>query len=868
MTKNIASKTIIVIMTIVAVIFSGQSIFQSAVAQTGAAGSHDEIVKRLQGKLAAINNEALTSEMTPILSGSSEADLGTKLVDAFLASVEKVNKIASECTPPGDYQPEKVDALMKAAENMAAFWNEIDGKAELIQAYYDALAPEKQTAWGRTASAKMTNGSKATVEKLKSLTLVRPANLITQHCGSCFVTYEKANSELHSNRILVQLLDEMATILAKKSQPSDSDYYEESSYDEYASSEDTPKKPEKLPELSLIEQAESLVMGTATVEQVMPLCQLLADSMDNQMEIKRYERAKVDQRPGPSGATNASPSDSDEYSSTSDSSYDDPYASPSSRRSAAMPTPQVNAARLLNIRVCYFMARTLKPMVLAADDKNKITLFKAWCALGEGGAFTDPLPIFMSLQSSSNASTAKPSSDTDTAPSSPNNAAGDLSSCKELCSLLSDYQADYRTIVLAFHALVDNPALSRQMCFNLGGTIIPLAKQGLSNPNAASATKVALIEAVQYTGEPDAAGFLIPLLLSNDPNVVRAAADAIGTVGDRRAAVTLLKGLNNPRLADTIVGILKKLGHHSQNDIILMFKQGKPEIDRFCIDILCDGGDINALPALVAVMQRYHSSPSMKDLPQAEKSAMLMLAMQAGTAIAARNANKVPPALNVPTLATDGESTHLNYEAASKAAAGQPGTSSSSSDSDDSNTAYETDSSDSSSRSSGSDGEGGSNESAVVPLDRLNMPLADVENNGPCAWLEIVYAVTTRHLADSAKLMENVRSVNSAQKIGMDMRNERVYREFFRTVINSSEENLSAYLTSPRDIRKLKDQKERVAQSLGVYKRQENRIKERSSAAFEIFSKTVDPDASPISAGGTGEGGTPRQPVNPLGRRL
>ena len=886
MTKHISRKLTISCVIVISILFLNQAVF----AQTGPAGSHDEIVKRLQDKLAAIGNEVLTGEITPILNDAGEADLGAKLVESFLGSVEKINKAIAGCSVSQNATLDEIAALMTAVEQLQVFLDEIDQKANLIQTYYDALPPNARNRWSGTASARMTNGSRQTVNALQALNLIRPANVIANHPRMCFVTYEQVKQQLDNTQNLAAQFENAAAKSTQKPQSGYPDYdeprYDDMSYDDMPDKEGEAPKQEKLPDLTLIQQAEALAMGTASVEQILPLCRILASSMDSLQESKRFELTQLRQPA-------ARPDTRDMYDDYAGGPgmYDMPgrasSAAPSFRSAAmTMPSVQPNVANLMNMQIRYFMVRTLKPMVLAADEKNKDVLFKAWCALGEGGAFTDPIGILEKMDPQVDAM-AVDSTNYD------KNAVSRF----ELMSVLSDYRSDIRVLYNAGGCVTQNRDLSIQMCFNLGNTVLPLIKLGLTNPHLPSPAKVAQIEATQYIGDPDAAAFLIPLLLSNDQAIVRAAADAIGAVGDSRASATLIKGLKNPKLADTIIDILKKMGSDSQNDIIAMFKEGNPTVDKFCLDILRDGGDINALPALAAVLRRYHNSPSMKDLPQAEKSEMLMLAMQAGIAIISRNMNKKPPELVVPTLVFDkddkgNEVIRLDYGLG--AAAGFPdmrdgmgmgmdGMDFDGMSSDYYDTMLSPDSPGrpapppstppgmSSSMSPGSDGTNGN--TTMAQLNQLTLQPEEIKNNAPYAWLEMVYIVAAKHLADSAKLMEDVRTVNSGRKIGTTIREERVDREFFRKVINTSEEGLSAYMIDSdgkvrrSDVRKLKEQKDRVIRSLGVYKRQENLMSNASRNAFNKAVTGVDPNATGTSTDGTGTG-TTQQPSNPLGRRL
>jgi len=184
----------------------------------------------------------------------------------------------------------------------------------------------------------------------------------------------------------------------------------------------------------------------------------------------------------------------------------------------------------------------------------------------------------------------------------------------------------------------------------------------LASPLSPAQAKVALIDATQYIGDPDAAAFLLPLLTSTDKSIVSAAGDSIAVIGDRRASAALVKGLENPRLAETFVSILKRMGTTSSQDITPMFKSGNPVTDKFCLDILKESGDINTLYYLAAILERYHNAPAKKEMPQAEKSELLMLTMEAGTAIISRNMRKAPPILTIPTLVRETGKSRLDYD--------------------------------------------------------------------------------------------------------------------------------------------------------------------------------------------------------------
>jgi len=136
--------------------------------------------------------------------------------------------------------------------------------------------------------------------------------------------------------------------------------------------------------------------------------------------------------------------------------------------------------------------------------------------------------------------------------------------------------------------------------------------------------------------------------------------------------------------------------------------------------------------------------------------------------------------------------------------------------------------------------------------------------------------------------MKDVRTDDSGKKIGMDIRNERIDKDFFRTVINTSEEGLGAYMpgdkitgealkaypVSRSDVNKLRVQKDRVIRDFGTYQKELNRIRQRNASynAFIEASTGKKPNASGASTtgpgGGTTDGTTTPTTTNPLGRRL
>jgi len=157
----------------------------------------------------------------------------------------------------------------------------------------------------------------------------------------------------------------------------------------------------------------------------------------------------------------------------------------------------------------------------------------------------------------------------------------------------------------------------------------------------------------------------------------------------------------------------------------------------------------------------------------------------------------------------------------------------------------------------------------VVSLDQLTMQADEVLNNAPYAWLEMVCIVATKHIEDTAKLMEDVKTENSGRKIGTDIRNERIDKDFFRTVVNTSEDGLISYVTSKNDQRKLKDQKDRVVRALGAYQRQLNIIGQRQ-VSLNAFNTAIgkETNTSNTTSAGTTGGSTNTPTTSPLGPRL
>ena len=1012
MAKHYAFSFTVNIVVVAMTIFSSQAV--SVLGQTGTAtGGHDEIVKRLQEKLAGFKSASLSEEMGTVLSETGEADLGAKLVEAFLGSVGKVNQAITGNKRVVDLTAQNYEKNIEKLKSLDDLLDEIDQKAVLIQTYYDALSPDARNAWRSTASPRMNNGTKPTIDALKSLGLECPANQIDQHRSMSFVSFDQVKKILSNYQNLENQLQNADDDLKKSrtssysdgysssydsyggSYSSSSDYPSGSSYSSssdysssssYSSSGDSYQPPPKPVVLTWVQQVEALVTGeTVTFQQVKPLCDLLASTMDGMVKNKRNELAQL-RRPVGRGAGMTGPygSGSDPYydsssnygsSYPSSDSYGSGYSSgssgfsPSFRPNTVAPVAQVNVAGLLNKEIRYFMGKNLKQMFLSASGNDRETLLKAWCAVCEAGSSVNSSwdvytlvtadvtlspatrtsaqgppgssgSMYPGYPGSSGSMTPTPSSSPPmTPPMSPSGgppgspgsssmyppgSPGSMSSSSgspaargpvtvqgiaaktryEMLSVMSGYRSDLRVLFKAVDSATIDADLAIQMCFNLGKPVVPLIKLVLTGQSATSPVRVALIEATQYIGDPDAAAFLLPLLASSDTAIVTASADAIAAVGDRRASAALVKGLGNPQLADTIVSILKRMGNNSSQDIIPLFKEGNPATDKFCVDVLTESGDINTLYYLAAILERYHSAPAKKDMPQAEKSELLMLTMRAGTSVISRNMGKAPPTLTVPTVVIEGGTAQLDYTPSVTFVGGQagmgpgmglgpgmslsmppgmgPGMSSSMPPGMGSGM-----SSSMSGMSSGPPGsrgpDGTSGTATVATLEQFKMAGGmlpeDIQNNAPYEWLDRIYIVAAKHINDTATLMKDVQTDRSGDKIGRDIRNERIDKEFFRTVINTSEEGLSAYLTSSKsDVRKLKDQKDRVSRALDAHQLQLNRMNQRKPTydAFIKASTGVDPSVSGTSTGmpgsgyGSGPGGGTIRPAttNPLGGRL
>ena len=305
-------------------------------------------------------------------------------------------------------------------------------------------------------------------------------------------------------------------------------------------------------------------------------------------------------------------------------------------------------------------------------------------------------------------------------------------------------------------------------------------------------------------------------------------------------------------------------------------------------------------------------------MPQAEKSELLMLTMQAGVAIISRNMGKVPPNLTIPTLVPEGGKSRLDYGTPDGISAdanilrmggmepmprgmapGMPpgmapggmgvppgGMGQGGAMGPGMPPAVPGGNMATPSSLPGSSGTGSTTGTAtIVPLDKLLMQPDEInkEHNAPFVWLDMVYKVAAKHVDDTATLMQDIKTENSGKKIGTDIRNERIDKDFFRDVINTSEEGLGAYMPGDRitgeelkaypiskgDVNKLRIQKERVIRDFGVYQREINRISQRK-ASIDAFNEAIGKktNASGISTDGTGSGTTTQTTTNPLGRRL
>jgi len=940
MTKHNAPKITIHLLMVTAIIFFS---CQSGFAQTGTAtGGHDEIVKRLQEKLTAINLEVLTEEIMPILNETGEADLGAKLLESFLAGVTRLDSSLRLFDSP--------DGVIEASQRLDGCLHEIDFKGTLLQVYYDALSPQQRTAWVSAATARMNSISKPVVDNLLGRGFVRPARHIESYKTICFKANEDILNQLqrqNSNDRLKTMIEEAAKASGTTRSSESFDYPDMGMPDMGMMDDHMPPPPgppmpgmpqsegktaEKPVALDWIQQVEGLAMGTAATEQVMPLCRLLAASIDGQIENQRNELAKLRHPVGRGAGMGRG------YGGDGDSFYDEgmdgdlltppmggypmngppmggyPGAGSSFRQNTVSPVAQVNVAGFFNSEIRMFMVRNFKPMIRGAKTvAEKDTLIKAWCALSEGANFCDVFFIVLTEVDAQEANAKNTNATNATSAASsmsprismnPANTSNSMSlatSWIEMLSTLSGYKSDFRICSAAIGmSTVNLTDLSIQMCYNIGKDVLPSIRNGLVSPDFSSQAKVTLIEATQYIGDPDAAAFLLPLLASNDRSIVSAAADSIAVIGDRRASAALVKGLENPKLATIIVGILKRMGTTSSQDIIPMFKSANPVTDKFCVDILKDSGDINTLYYLAAILERYHNAPAKKDMPQAEKSELLMLTMDAGTAIISRNMGKAPPMLDIPTVVMEEGKPRLDYtvgvpvngfpemnrDMGREAGMGMGMGMGREMDMPNPDGMMMEGPQAIPQRGvpSGPGSDGTSRNAMMAAADSLLMQPDEIKNNAPYVWLDMVYKVTAKHVVDTATLMKDVQTDRSGKKIGTDIRNERVDREFFRSVINTSEEGLGAYMPGDRitgdalkafpvsksDVRKLKEQKDRVIRDFGVYQRELNRIKQRNASYNAFIEATTGKNPNDSGTSTTGPGGVTSSTTttNPLGRRL
>ncbi|MCL2348806.1 MAG: hypothetical protein FWC50_11185 [Planctomycetaceae bacterium] len=320
---------------------------------------------------------------------------------------------------------------------------------------------------------------------------------------------------------------------------------------------------------------------------------------------------------------------------------------------------------------------------------------------------------------------------------------------------------------------------------------------------------------------------LMPFLLSNDPNVVAAAQNAIVRVGGRQASAMLVKGLANPKAANAVRDTLKKMGPAVQGDVISMFRAEKPDVDKACVEILQEVGDVRALTALAALLQRYYNSPVVESLSQAEKSAMITATMQAATTIISRNIDQKPPNLSDSSALSTSISGSSGYSSSSHE--GMP--------------------------SSGPPrmSPGGSSDVPEKKVVVTKMSGKEV-GDAPYKWLEGIYYMTMRHLEVSAKIMGEIKSTATAEYAGKELKN-RVNSEVFRTVLNTSEEGLEVYL-SDSEIRRLSEIKTRAKQAFAKIAAQEERIgkNEDISARLDEIITGVPRPASQNQDTGTGSG--------------
>ena len=792
---QIAGRFVVIALILVAVSFSCGSAQETA--------DHAAVVAKLKASLDSFKNENLSNELLPILEQSTEADLGTQLLDAFGAEIKKLGTIAAKKAPDGSSSTKDYDECFGA----------IDRKAELLQVYYDAIPEKAKADWKSSAASKIARLTDPVANQLKSMEWVRPARQLSFYQKSCFFgtgEIAKGLGELKSNEAFINATCKNLTETETKTETEM----------ENETTENVPKK--EVPQFygQLEEGVRQLLSGATDIGKALPLLKALADSIDYTVEAKRKELAD---RMGVF-APSVSPAASANNVSSDDGMMQD--AVPESQKSPTSATVKtatnINVARLIPLVLRVQMARNLKPLVMKKDDPNHETLLKAWITLSQNEGFEDVLITVAALTTSEMTDAAALSGDMQILAEKVKRNMTRI----EVVSVLSDYRSDPRLLPTVF---LGPPEFAVQIAYNLGESVLPQLPPLVSDPKAPPATKIAVAQIVEAIGNPDGALFLMPLLLSRDAGVVAAAQSAIGRVGDRRASDMLIKGLANPKAANAIKDTLKKMDPAIQGDVISMFRAEKPDVDKVCIEILQEVGDIRALTALAAVLQRYYNSPVVESLPQPEKSEIIMAAMQAATTIISRNIDKKPPNLSdsLKLSTSDGADSMSSYDSPEMPPTGPPVMSS-----------------------------GMMSESSDAPEKKVvatKMSKEEVKD-APYKWLEGLYRMTTRHLEPSAKIMGEVKSMGTAERVGRELK-ERVNSEVFRTALNTSEEGLEVYL-SDSEIRKLSELKTRAKQAFAKIAAEEKRIgKDKDiSARMEEIITGVPRSVSPGQESETGSG--------------
>ncbi|MDR1491315.1 MAG: HEAT repeat domain-containing protein [Planctomycetaceae bacterium] len=823
--------------------------------------AQESVGEILQKTLAAFKNDAISEELTPILNNANEAEILNKLLDSFIAGTKKIDVLISQFTTAN---PNNIAVATKELEKI---FNELDVKAALIFAFN---ANSRQTALKNNGATRMRNETIGTINALRAAGLKRPANQMDNYRKFCFSDAKSLN-EAFSKMTGVPIMPGILSFEKKlnalsaqkeKSNSSGGGYESNTShYERPSPGSSDPSQEEKEPpkKLTWTEQADMLRKSGIDAEQVMPLCKLLADSIDADVFEKRRRlqmRKQQIAKKTPTSSSLFGGLESDSYGASGETpTYNNSPSDVPSSPNVTVPLKNIPVNSLFDdVDLRIQIAFHLKQAALSAKGTQQIALLKAWCALSDGNGVADVCGTILFLeeqraeaaaQQAKNASTENGGMSGDSMSSSSSmSETGKKESLLEALTVLSDYQSDPRVLAAVFNTVQTDTELATQLCFNVGGSIQNGVKAALLSPEVKTNAKITLIQALQYIGRPDAsdsAGFLLPLLNSNNPVIVEAAADAISEVGDRRASVTLVKGLKNARLADTIKTILKKMGSESQNDVIPLFQEGNTNLDEICVEILGDGGDINALSALAKVLRRYHNAESKANMPQKEKNRMLLLTMQAGINIISRNMGKNSPELipkpkpvflpsaNTP-FTDDPMTSSYEKEEISSSASGNDR---------DVNDLLE----------SGSTGESGQ-QSNVAEISQLKMSLEEIKDDVPYEWLTMVYIVTAKHLADAAEMMGEVRTAASGRKIGGQIYNENVGLSVLKQTIKTSEEGLSAYMQSKNKLRILLDQKGRAERSLKQYQR-ELKVISKNKSAYDSFSKALlggDPNVSSTNA--------------------